>query len=282
MKILFVHFDYKPWATSRRAEYLKKELTDDQVDIVEGRTNLPQNADKYDLIHILFSSGMTKIKNFILDCQDKVFTTLASHRTLDCAYDHLDDLIEIYQKTLCCVAQNPWLAKRLRLMIGQDNVVYIPNGVDTELFNRKFTAGFVGSMHSFRKGDHKGLNIARKACSQLGIEIKVLCVDSYRNAISLTEMPKFYQQIDCLIIPSKSEGCNNPTLEALAMNVPVISTDVGIASKLDGVILADRSVEGVKTALRKLSGRIQILENYTWKIIAKKYRNLYEKVLNQK
>lgn len=90
-------------------------------------------------------------------------------------------------------------------------------------------------------------------------------------------MPDFYRQIDCLVVASSSEGCNNPTLSALAMNKPVISTKVGIAEELEGVTLVERNVESIKKALRHVSGRIQILEKYTWDIVAAQYHNLYTK-----
>ena len=64
-------------------------------------------------------------------------------------------------------------------------------------------------------------------------------------------------------------------MEALAMNKPVISAIIGIALDLEGVFTVDRNVESIKEALRKLSGRIQIMEKYKWSDIAKQYRELY-------
>jgi glycosyltransferase involved in cell wall biosynthesis len=62
------------------------------------------------------------------------------------------------------------------------------------------------------------------------------------------------------------------------MNKPVISTDVGIASELEGVTIVERDVDSIKKALRKLSGRIQILEEYIWSNIAKQYMNIYVRI----
>jgi glycosyltransferase involved in cell wall biosynthesis len=262
MKILFVHADKVPWATTQRAEYLKKELVDDEVDICYYK-NLP-NGEQYDIIQILFSGGIGKIKDFILKYKDKTFTTLASQRTLDYFFDKEEDLIEIYSNTVCCVCQNSELENKLRNLIGKGNMVYIPNGVDTKLFNRKFVVGFVGATE-----EHKGYGLAEKACEELD-----LWLANAKN-IRHEDMPKFYENIDCLVIPSESEGCNNPTLEALAMNKPVISTDVGIASELEGVTIVERDVESIKNALRKLSGRIQILEEYTWDKIIKRYEDVW-------
>jgi len=250
------------WADVFRAEELKKRWIDDDVDIV-NRWNLP-DGDKYDVIHFLYSGALTKSKDWILKYKDKVFTSLVSQRSLDGMWDNKEDLMEIYKQTRCCVCQNPQLLERLNL----SNAVYVPNGVDENLFNQKFFAGFVGAKDS---NDHKGLSLAQKACDELGIELKIAHEHDYNHE----DMPVFYRMIDCLIIPSLSEGCHNPTLEALAMNIPVISTDVGIAKELEGVTLVERDVESIKKALRKLSGRIQILENYKWDIIAEQYKNLY-------
>lgn len=265
MKILLIHNDKYPWATTHRAEALQREWTEDEVDIAHY-SNLP-DGDKYDIIHFLYSGGITKARDYILKHKDRVFTTLASQRTLDLYFDKLEPLKEIYKQTVCCVCQNKDLAVKLKELIEQDNVVYIPNGVDEKMFNRKFIVGCVAAKQDYR--DYKGLNLIRQACVELDLELMVATTASY-NA-----MPDFYREIDCLVNASISEGCNNPTLEALAMNKPVISTNTGIVKELTGIILVKRDVESIKNALRKLSGRIQILEKYTWKIVAKKYRNLY-------
>lgn len=266
MRILLVHNNKMRWADTFRAEEFKKHWTDDDVDIV-NRWNLPDGS-KYDVIHFLYSGGITKSKDYILKNKDKVFMSLASQRTLDCMFDKKEDLVEVYSQTRCCVAQNRRLMEKYKEFVGKDNVVYIPNGVDETLFNREFVAGFVGAKDSW---EHKGYYIAKQACDELGIRLETAKEWDYDHET----MPEFYKKIDCLLIPSQSEGCHNPTLEALAMNIPVISTDVGIASELEGVLLVERDVESVKIGLRHLSGRIQIEEKYTWKNIANQYRNLY-------
>jgi len=265
-KILLVHNNKMRWADVFRAEELKKQWTEDEVDIT-NTWELP-DGDKYDVIHFLYSRTLTESKDFILKHKDKVFTSLVSERTLKFTLDRKEDLLDIYRKTRCCVCHNASLLVQLENLIEGVKAVYIPNGVDEELFNRPFIAGFVGAKDSNK---HKGLDLAQQACDELGIELKKAHEHNYTHE----QMPDFYRQIDCLIIPSQSEGCNNPTLEALAMNIPVISTDVGIARELDGVILVDRNLDTLKEAIRKVSGRIQILEKYTWRIVAKKYRQLY-------
>lgn len=271
MKILLVHADKYRWATTIRAEEFKKAWKHDQVDIAYYQA-LP-DGDDYDVIHFLFSGGLAKAKDYILKHEHKTFTTLASQRTLDQYYDKLPDLIEIYKNTVSCVCQNPVLVSKYKKLVHKNNVVYIPNGVDETLFNRKFVVGFVGAIPD--RTDHKGYNLIKQACDELGLELLMAHSGHEHDVRPYETMPDFYRSIDCLVLASLSEGCNNPTLEALAMNKPVISTKVGIAKELEGVTLVKRDVENIKKALRKLSGRIGILENYTWDIIAKRYYEVY-------
>jgi len=273
MKILLVHNNQMRWADVFRAEELKKAWVDDEVDIT-NRFNLP-NGDKYDVIHFLYSGAMTKSKDFILKYKHKVFTSSVSKRSLAGTWDDRASLLDIFSQTQGCVCQNKELVSILKGLVPNINAVYIPNGIDEKLFNREFVAGFVGAKDS---NDHKGFYLAKQACDELGIKFISAKEWDYEHE----QIPEFYKKIDCLIIPSLSEGCNNPTLEALAMNKPVISTRVGIAEELEGVVLVERNVDSIKEALRKLSPRIGILEKYKWSDIAKQYREFYVEKLGIK
>src|SRR3990167_341741 len=268
MKILLLHGDKYPWASTHRAEALKKEWINDEVDILSFWDRLGKD---YDVVQVVHSGGMTRIKDYLLANRELVFTTLASQRTLDGIFDNKKDLIKIYKQTVCCVALNQILKAKLLALDSQINTVYIPNGVDTELFNNSFIVGFVGAKDSH---EHKGYELVCRACDELGLTLETIS-----GNVPIDKMPDFYRQIDCLVIPSESEGCNNPTLEALAMNKPVISTKVGIVADLEGVILVDRTVDSIKQALKKLSGRLQMVEKYTWKKVATQYHALYDRIM---
>lgn len=256
MKILLVHEDQKPWAATFRAEALKKEWVDDEVDIIH--CNQLPSGDDYDVIHFLYSGGLHKMRDYALKYKDKVFTSLASERT------DIEPLREIYAQTRCCVCHNPMLQEKIK----EYRSVYIPNGVDTTLFKREFVVGYVGGIVG--KDDYKGLALIEQACKELGLKLR-----KEEGNTDHKDMYWFYMNIDCLVLASKGEGCNNPTLEALAMNVPVISTDVGIAGYLEGVTLIDRDVESIKSALRQHCTSLQISEDYTWGKVAQRYHDLY-------
>ena len=88
-------------------------------------------------------------------------------------------------------------------------------------------------------------------------------------------MPDFYKRINCLCIASKGEGTHNPTMEALAMNIPVISTDTGIAREL-GVIIVDRTVESIMEGIKRVYTHNLMEDKYSIKNMVQEYKKIYE------
>ena len=170
-KLLLVNADENIWATTIRANQLKKYLTNYDVTITDGKQDY--NFDEYDIVHILYSGGIGRYKNYIVEHPNKVFTTVASFRTLDCVYDKIEDLEEVYKNSRKIVCLNPQLVKRIISLIGPDNkdkAVYIPNGVDADLFTADFTVGYVGAVGA-EHAEYKGLHLIREACEKLGVKL---------------------------------------------------------------------------------------------------------------
>lgn len=106
------------------------------------------------------------------------------------------------------------------------------------------TIGVVGRLSS-----EKGVDIFLDACTRLvadGVRFRAVIVGdgperealvSQRTRLGLTDRVAFtgavrdvghvYEQLDCLVIPSRSEGLPNVLLEALRHDRPVVSTRVG-------------------------------------------------------
>lgn len=283
MKILLITGDlFGPWAITFRANELKKRWVNDEVEVVSAFTGDP---DYYDVIHILFSAEVGKYADLISKYPGQIYTSLVSANTLDYTWDSVETLRSVFQNSKKVVCLNPRLQQAVIALMGMEHAskaVYIPNGVDEILFShnlcngepKKFVVGFVGSNFSH---EYKGLHLIKEACEKLDVELLMTNCDYPSSVTPREQMPGFYEQIDCLCLASLGEGTNNPTLEALAMNKPVISTRTGIAEELPGVILVDRTVESIMEGISKVYSRKNILENYTWDIIAEKYRNLYNK-----
>lgn len=276
MKILLVKYDDRSWATSHRAENLKKRLIGDEVSITTNlkfKDNVDELLKKYEIVHILYSGGLSIFYSIFKKYPNRIITSIASHRSVEEWWDKKEEMDFIYKNSAAVIAFNKKLQKLVK------GSVYIPNGVDEKIFkpNYAFNVGFVGI-----RDEYKGFYLIEEACKRLGVKF---LHDGNRYPDKIVphhKMPEIYSEFDCLAIASLGEGCHNPTLEALAMNLPVISTNVGIADELDGVILVERSVEGLMKGIRKVYTRKQILEKYSWDKITEAYREVYKKVLKTK
>lgn len=118
----------------------------------------------------------------------------------------------------------------------------IPNGVDTSLFSpgdrleargrlgldpRERYALFVG-----RFEHRKGADLVPEACRQAGFTLLVAGSGAPSSARSLgvlspAELAHAYRAADCVVLPSRYEGCSFVVLEALASGVPLLTTRVG-------------------------------------------------------
>jgi glycosyltransferase involved in cell wall biosynthesis len=140
----------------------------------------------------------------------------------------------------------------LSLGIGRERIMYLPNGVDTNLFKpakrkEENLILFVGRVNA-----RKGVKILVRALQYLETpaklviigpmdetfkpEIMTLITDmnqkgkhkiEYLGAMSNTDAIKWYQQSSLFVLPSFAEGFPMTILEALSCETPVIATCVG-------------------------------------------------------
>jgi len=188
------------------------------------------------------------------------------------------------------------------------NVYVIPNGVNLEMFKpskekleRKFTVGFAGNIWGMG-GNYKGWQYYVGATISLyGLVKNIECLHNgpkHQRQIKHEDMPeKFYHKIDCLILPSKGEGCSNVVSEALACGVPVLLTKVGYHGETlkDGqeCLFIKRDVQDIVDKVKMLinnpklhkkisvNGRKFVEKNQDIKIVARKYDEVFQSVLNK-
>lgn len=108
------------------------------------------------------------------------------------------------------------------------------------------------------------------------------------NTIPYERMPVYMNAADALLLTSKREGSPNTVKEALACNLPVVSTDVGdVATRLDGVSPAavgrtdEELVDGLASVLEsneRCDGREAIMP-LSARNSAKRLQSIYESVL---
>jgi glycosyltransferase involved in cell wall biosynthesis len=207
-------------------------------------------ANKHDIVH--YQNWDLIYHLDVLDQIKKPFLlTIRSHRYPEYLKGILHKFSKIHTIT-------PWLKEEF------PESVYIPDGIFDDFFEKKnFVVGFAG-----RPDEYKGYFIIKQACEELGVVFKPAT-----GEIPPEKMFEYYESIDLYACASIAEGHSTPVMECLAMNKPVITTDVGMP-KLLNVFKIDRSVEGVKRGILNFYTRPQV-EKYSWKNVNKEFHDLY-------
>jgi len=138
--------------------------------------------------------------------------------------------------------------------------------------------------------DNKLLEQLKNLAGALGIARNIHFL-GYRE-----DLPSIYAAFDLFFLSSRREGICNSLLEAMAMGIPIVATDVGGTKELivageSGYMVAEGDVAGMARAmielicnecLRKDVGRaaqLRIQENFSFASRLQRIEALYEKVL---
>jgi glycosyltransferase involved in cell wall biosynthesis len=142
----------------------------------------------------------------------------------------------------------------------------IPCGVDLAVFEPKPKAEARQRLKLKRESKYilfpfnparsiKRFDLASEAVARLareGMDIELLMVSKIPNA----EMPWYYNASDAMILCSDSEGSPTAVKEALACNLPVVSTNVGdvceIMDGIAGVQLAEQNTASLARAIKRV------------------------------
>jgi teichuronic acid biosynthesis glycosyltransferase TuaC len=160
-------------------------------------------------------------------------------------------------------------SREMKLKLRLSSALVIPNGVDLDLFrpmDRDEARGQLGLDLAKRlvlfpydpavirkRYDLVEASVARARESIPELEIlKVLGVPPSR-------MPLYMNAADVLVLPSLAEGSPNAVKEAMAVNLPVVSVDVGDVAELigatEGCYLAPRDVEALASRIVEVCRR---------------------------
>lgn len=112
------------------------------------------------------------------------------------------------------------------------------------------------------------------------------------------DMIKFYSLIDCLVIPSHWEPMGITEIEAMALEIPVIASDVMglnevVKHDINGILFKAKNIESLVNAMEKIlflkELRCQItktafetIENFTYMDFQQKLNNIYKSLLLNK
>ncbi len=179
-----------------------------------------------------------------------------------------------------CVAMSKRYADELR-SAGVKNISTITPGVDLEAFVPKLRIGVVGrTYHTGRKGE----NIVSEVMDLPGIEWRFTGSGWPGESLNLanSEMPRFYNDLDYVLVPSLYEGGPMCVLEALACGIEVIASDVGWVSEYPHISFQNGDPESLRKVLRRLlDKRLKLRKSVigrTWDAWAEEHLSLFDRL----
>lgn len=190
-------------------------------------------------------------------------------------------------------------SEEMRELLGRDDAYIVPSGVDLEKFRpidrevaRKRVGWDLEGTHVLfpyspdyeRKNYPLAERVIENVQGKLGTEISLQTI----SGVPHEEVPYYINAADAVLLTSKHEGSPNTVKEAMACNVPVVSTDVGdVRERLEGVELSrvgtteielsDHLVEVVRSGSRT-NGR-EIVRGVSWDQIGERIIAIYSGII---
>ncbi|MCP4291933.1 MAG: glycosyltransferase family 4 protein [bacterium] len=152
----------------------------------------------------------------------------------------LSQLAALKAKKIICVAEH----LKQSLWWGKSKVSIVPSGVDLQKFKpglqsvARTELGWVPDQpvvvfNAGRDPRIKNLPLAEKTMNLVSKQIPEVRFFVMKGEVAPHTIPTIFQGADCLLLASKSEGSPNVVKEAMATNLPIVSTDVGdVAERL--------------------------------------------------
>lgn len=203
---------------------------------------------------------------------------------------------------------------RQKYSVAANKITVIPNGVETQFFNtapRKLHSKprllFVGRLN-FQKnipqlfealrgisgkfqtniiGEGELKEELQKKAAALGLKNLVFC-----GRIEGRKLLDSYRQADIFVLPSEREGMPLVLLEAMAMGLPIIATNVTgsrdvVQGRKNGLLVPHKDSNSLRLALLELGFDQQLYsklhknaylmaQQYSWDKIALRFKYLYE------
>ncbi len=292
--------------------------------------------DPYNIIHAHFGpNGLRAVKlKQIGVINGKLITTFHGHDVNTIPMLHGDDYYsELFLNLdLCTVSSNFMGEKVLKLGLTKDKLEKLPVGVNLKLFSSRKERRNNKSIEILSVGrlvESKGIEDSIKAIAKilphfpninykivgdgelkenlktliqsLGISENVLLM----GGMNQEELTELYDQADIFLLSSvratdgAEEGQGVVLLEAQAMGIPVVSTNIGgipesLINGKSGYLVPERDVQALEKKLRYLiehpetwkkmgqDGRTFVETKYDIDMLNDKLVKIYERVINEK
>ena len=294
--------DVPNWAWAIKSNQIKKYLSDEfDIEIVHllGVGSRGFNVENFDL-YLVYGWSYCNRLNGVRPINRKI-SGVTAHKEKDFFRRNIVPAL----KTTQWHHANSILLKHELEEAGFENVFYVPNGVDEELFHEinpipesrsNLIVGHVGK-NCGQGTDAKGhTEFIEPSCKQAEVVYKGH-YNNYKTQIPHSQMVDFYQGTDLFIVASKTDGTPNGALEAAACGRPILSNKIGNMPEfiVDGHngFLIDRDVTQYiekllwfkehREEMREMgkNARKTIEEAWTWKVCSENYRNMFKTILNQ-
>lgn len=126
----------------------------------------------------------------------------------------------------------------MRELLGRDDAYIVPSGVDIELFQqidrseaRQQVGWDVDGTYVLfpysPEYERKNYPLAERVVNEVERELEREISLKTISGVPHDKMPLYINSADALLLTSRHEGSPNTVKEAMACNVPVVSTDVG-------------------------------------------------------
>jgi len=298
LKRILLVADEPGWVFDFHCQEIKKRISEYHIDIAYRKQNIPQLSKDFDCAYVL---DPIPLKHGYPP-QEKTIMGLRCEFLYE---EHPQGAKGLYEngfpgrcvsiKDKCSILHtvNKRQLRILRDVVLDKPLVLTQHGVDETLFDRSkyekkkndvLTIGVSG-----RNSNNKGFHFVSKACQEEGC--RLISAAYGHQKLTKEQMPEFYNIVDVHICFSASEGLSNPILEAGAMGLPVISTNVGASEEMirDGIngLLINRDVESLRTALRTLKDpnlrnamgnefHKEIMQNWTWEKRINDFKEMFD------
>lgn len=159
--------------------------------------------------------------------------------------------------------------------------------------------GFKELSESLHKLDNKNIELvvfgSSKPKESQNFGFKTHYLGHLHDDVSLITL---YSSVDVMVVPSLQENLSNAIMESLACGTPVVSFDIGgnsdmIEHKLNGYLAKPFDTTDLKNGIEwvlntsnyeeiSINARKKVLKEFDSEIVAQKYIELYNKVLNDR
>jgi len=206
------------------------------------------------------------------------------------------------------------------LHINDKKIFFTSVGITLSLFKKNIEIKKIPNSFLFvgKIMHHKGITYlveAFKKAENLGMDTKLFLIGAgplenyikdnesstikYLGKLSDEKLLEWYNKVDAFILPTLGEGMPTVILEAMAMELPTIATNVGAVSKMvdesNGYLIESHSSDAIfnainnfsklditkKQQMSKRSGE-KVKDNYTWEIVTNEHIKLFNKLIGNK